>query len=60
MKTIFKDYGIEIFIKNNQYFIEYDAGEIAQKFVTIKVSEEDANIAQRSSNDAYNVILKYQ
>lgn len=60
MKTIFKDYGIEILIENNQYYIEYDAGEIAQKFVTIKVSEEDANIAQKSSNDAYNVILKYQ
>lgn len=60
MNTIFIDYGIEIIIKNDKYYIRYDTGEIVQKMSEIEVSEEDAKKAQKSSDDAYKVILSYQ
>ena len=60
MKNIFNDYGIEIFIRDDKYYIRYDAGEIVQKMDEIEVSEEDAKKAQKSSEDAYMVILSYQ
>lgn len=60
MQKIFEDYGIEIITKNGKYYIKYDAGEIVENIDEIEVSEEDANRAQRSEEDAYNVILEYQ
>lgn len=57
---IFNEFGIEISFKNEKYYLTFDEGEIAVKMVTIEISEEDAKRAQRSSNDAYQVILKYQ
>jgi hypothetical protein len=60
MEKIFDDYGIEVLKEEGKYYIKYDAGEIVQKIDEIEVSEEDAKLAQRSSEDAYVVILKYQ
>lgn len=57
---LFNEFGIEISFENEKYYLNFDEGEIAVKMVTIQISEEDAKKAQISSNDAYQVILKYQ
>lgn len=57
---IFNEFGVEINFENDKYNLTYDEGEIAVNMVTIEISEEDAKKAQLSSNDAYQVILKYQ
>ena len=60
MKKIFEDYGIEILTKDDKYYIRYDTGEIVGRIDEIEVSEEDSIRAQKSEEDAYHVILKYQ
>ncbi len=51
--------GIEIVKRNNNFYLIY-AGEICDRMEEIEITEEDAEIAQRSSMDAYNIIIKYQ
>lgn len=60
MEKIFTGNGIEIFKQNDSYFLIYDAGEISDKMKKIQITEEEAELAQKSSMDAYNVIIKYQ
>lgn len=60
MEKIFTGNGIEIFKQNDIYFLIYDAGEISDKMKKIQITEEEAELAQKSSMDAYNVIIKYQ
>ena len=60
MQKIFEDYGIEILVKNEKYYIRYDAGGIVGRIGTIEVSKGDAMIAQFSEDEAYHVILEYQ
>lgn len=57
---LFNEFGIEINSEDGKYYLTYDEGEIVVKMVTIEISKEDAEKAQLSSNDAYQVILKYQ
>lgn len=58
METIFSDYGVEILRNDEKYFIKYDSGEIASIQKMIEVKKEDAERAQKSENDAYQVILQ--
>ena len=60
MKKIFTGHGIEILERDEQLFLIYDAGEICDRMEEIQITEEEANLAQRSSMDAYNIIIKYQ
>ena len=60
MEKIFSDYGIEIHLDGNQYILRYDSGGIVVQMSDIPVTEADAQIAQRSAKDAYNVVIKYQ
>jgi hypothetical protein len=60
VKKIFSDYGIDIHENNGQYFLTFDQGEIAVQMTTIEISKEDAEKAQQSANDAYQVIIKHQ
>lgn len=60
MKKIFTGYGIDIDEDAGKFFLTYDEGELIIKYITIEISEEDANEARKSSHDAYKVILKYQ
>lgn len=57
---IFVGNGIEIVKRNNNYYLIYDAGEICDRMEEIEITEEEVEIAQRSSMDAYNIIIKYQ
>lgn len=60
MEKIFTGHGIEIVKRENHFFLIYDAGEISDRMEEIQITEEEANVAQRSSMDAYNIIIKYQ
>lgn len=57
---IFVGNGIKIVKRNNNYYLIYDAGEICDRMEEIEITEEEVEIAQRSSMDAYNIIIKYQ
>ena len=60
MQTIFNDYGIEIGMIENKYIIRIDSGEIASTIEEFEISKEDAEKAQISSQDAYEVLIKLQ
>lgn len=60
MDKIFIGNGIEIIRKNEKYFLIYDAGEIFDRMEEICIDEDEVELAQRSSMDAYNIIIKHQ
>ena len=60
MDRIFIGNGIEIIRKNEKYFLIYDAGEICDRMEEICIDEDEVELAQRSSMDAYNIIIKHQ
>ena len=60
MEKIFIGNGIEIVKHDNSYYLIYDAGEICDRMEKIQITEEEVVLAQRSSMDAYNIIIKYQ
>lgn len=59
-KPIFSDFGIEIFQRNGQRFVRYDAGEIAVQFQETEISEAECIKAQKSEKDAHEVLLACQ
>ncbi len=60
MKSIFIGYGIEILEEKGKFFLRYDAGEISDRMEIIEITESEVEIAQKSSMDAYKIIIKYQ
>jgi len=60
MEKIFTGNGIEIIKRDKMYYMIYDAGEICDRMEEIQITEEEVAIAQKSSMDAYNIIIKYQ
>ena len=60
MEQIYEGHGIKIIRKCSNYFLIYDAGEICDRTEEIQITKEDAELAMKSSMDAYNVIIKYQ
>lgn len=58
--TIFSGFGINIIERNGNYFIRYDAGSIVTQFREDEINEVEAQKAQRSEKDAYEVILSCQ
>ena len=60
LEKIFSNYNIDIFKDNGQFVLRYDSGGIVTKLTDIVISENEAKIAQRSSEDAYNIVIKYQ
>jgi len=57
---IFKGYGMFITTDNNKYFINYDAGGIVTRDVKCEITEAEALKAQKSGQDAYEVMLLTQ
>lgn len=60
MESIFVGNGIEIVKKNDKFILIYDAGEICDRMEEIVITEEEVELAKKSSMDAYNIIIKYQ
>lgn len=60
MEKIFVGNGIEIVKRDNVYYMIYDAGEICDRMEKIQITEAEVVLAQKSSMDAYNIIIKHQ
>lgn len=60
MEKIFTGNGIEIVKRDSSYYLIYDAGEISDRMEEIQITEDEVLLAQKSSMDAYNIIIKYQ
>lgn len=60
MEKIFTGNGIEIEKRADGYYMIYDAGELCDRMEEIRITEEEVALAQKSSMDAYNIIIKYQ
>lgn len=59
-KMIFSDFGIDIVQKDDKYFLRYDSGELVVKMEEIEITEDESIKAQKSEQDAYEVILSHQ
>lgn len=59
-KAIFSGFGMFITKEDGKYFINYDTGGIANKDVKYEISEEEVHKAQKSGEDAYDVMLLTQ
>jgi len=59
-QTVFVGFGIEVVQREGRFFIRYDAGEIVVDMRENEVSSEEAARAQRSEQDAYEVLLECQ
>lgn len=57
-EEIFSDFGIRIIKSEGRFYIEYDAGEVAVSMRTVEVTEQEAQRAQRSERDAYEILLE--
>lgn len=54
---IFSGFGVEIFQRDERFFIRYDAGELVIQMREDEIPEEEAIKAQKSEKDAYEVLL---
>ncbi|MGG6192673.1 hypothetical protein ACQV2B_01015 [Pantoea allii] len=59
-ELIFTGYGIDIIKRNDNYYIRYDDGTIAMFEKESKITFDEALKAQKSENDAYEVIIATQ
>ncbi len=57
-KTILKDHGIEILRRDGHLFARYDSGELVVQMVEVELTEHEAERAQKSARDAYEVLLE--
>ena len=56
---IFDNYGIEIIKCSEKYYLRTDSGEMVSRPIEAEISIEDAILAQKSPQTAYDVIIKY-
>lgn len=54
---IFSNFSIEIFKKDGKIFVRYDSGGIASYDKENEITEEQSIMAQKSEQDAYEVLL---
>jgi hypothetical protein len=59
-EIIFSDFGIEIYKRDERYFIRYDVGEIAVQYREDEITEEEVAKAQEGEESAYQVLLACQ
>ena len=57
---LFDDYGVEIFKRSSKYFIRVDSGEMASRLIEAEISMNDATLAQKGPQKAYDVLMKYK
>lgn len=56
-EIIFCDFGIEIIKRNSQFFVRYDSGAAVARICEDEITEKEAMKAQKSEQDAYEVLL---
>lgn len=59
-ETLFSDYGIDIVVRDEIFYIRYDDGGLVGKEIESEISKDEALKAQRSPADANEVILLTQ
>ena len=59
-EIIFSDFGIEILKRSERLYLSYDAGELIVNMKEIEITKEECIKAQKSEDDAYEVILNHQ
>jgi hypothetical protein len=59
-ESIFEDFGIEIVKRDESYYIQFDAGELAVVMVEAGITEVEAKKAMLSEKDAYEVLITCQ
>ena len=57
---IFSGFGIHIFDRAGRYFVRYDTGHFATEMTECEITKQEAERAQLSENDAYQVLLATQ
>ena len=60
MNDFFIGNGIKIEKRGDRYYLIYDAGEICDRMEEIEITGKEADIAMKSSEGAYDIIIKYQ
>lgn len=60
MKKIIEDEGLILLKDENDYYIEYEAGELMVKQKRIKISLEEAEVIKLSPDAMYDIIIEYQ
>lgn len=59
MEKIMEDEGIELYKKNNKYYLRYDAGELMIKIKNLEISEKEAKNIIDNPDSAYDIIIAY-
>lgn len=59
-EIIFEDYGITILKREEQLYVRYDTGELVIQMKESPITERQAQKAQQSEQDAYEVLLAIQ
>jgi hypothetical protein len=61
MTLIFSNYGCEVFMEDNKYYVCYDSGESSgSQLIKKHISKDDFEKIKKSEKDAYAVLLKLQ
>ena len=60
MEIIFQNDWMQILQDNSKYIIQYNSGDLINSIREVEVSKADAEKAQTSDQNAYEVIIKYQ
>jgi len=60
MEYLFNDYGIEVYLKGDKYFLRYDAGELVVQLNEIEITKEEAEQirSKESSEELYQFLIK--
>ena len=58
--VVFEEYGIEIIIREDKYYMRYDAGELLVEFVEIEITRIEAEQAQQGPQNAMEIIWYYK
>jgi hypothetical protein len=59
-ESVFENFGIEIFKRDDLLFVRYDAGHITSSIREDRISEAEAQQAIQSEGQAYQMLLALQ
>jgi hypothetical protein len=60
MKQIVEDEGIILLNEGNEYYIQYDAGELMIKIKRLEITKEEAENIISNPQIMYDIIIEYQ
>lgn len=61
MNEVLEYDGVKLLYDNtNNYYLQYDAGELMVKIKRIKITQEEAKRILNDPSESYNIIIHYQ